>query len=214
VPEIVGATDDAYAMRWVDGVPLRVCESTDAWRDAGREVRVVHDAGGGPPFGTGFGGFGPARPTWRSFFELFAETMLADCERDLDFPREQGARIRAAVRVASGLDSPHVVWCHGDLQPEHVLIDPATDRVSAIIDWADHGAGDFGWDFAVLTLDDEGRRDAVLDGYRATDHERDALDALLPLYSVVRVLGEACWFAEHGFPYDDSLGRAVRWQPS
>jgi len=214
VPELLGAADDAFAMRWAEGVRLRGYASIDAWRDAGAQVRVAHDVGGGPPFGTGFGGFNPSRPTWRSFFELFAETMLADCERDLHFPRAQGARIRAAVRDASGLDTPHLVWCHGDLQAEHVLVDPATDRVTAIIDWADQGTGDFGWDIAVLTIDDEPWRDAALDGYGATADERAALAALVPLYTVVRLVGEAGWLAEHGYAYDDSLGRAIRWRPS
>ncbi len=214
VPELVGASDDACAMRWVDGIRLCGYESAAAWRDAGAQVRIAHDAGGGPPFGTGFGGFNPSRPTWRSFFELFAETMLADCERDLGFPAEQGARIRAAMRDAGGLDTPKVVWCHGDLQADHVLVDPATDRVTAIIDWADQGAGDFGWDIAVLSIDDEAWLGAALDGYGATAEDRGALDALVPLYTVVRLLGEAYWLAEHGYSYADSLGRAMQWRPS
>jgi aminoglycoside phosphotransferase (APT) family kinase protein len=210
VPELVATADDALAMRWVEGVPLASHPRSAAWRDAGAQVRLAHDVGGGPPFGAGWGGFDPARPDWRSFFELFADTMLADCERDLGLAREQGDRIRAALRDQPGLDRAAVVWCHGDLQPEHVLVDPATDRVVAIIDWADHGAGDFVWDFAVLTLDGA-RSDAVLDGYGATREQRALLDALLPLYAVVRLAGEAGWLAEHGFPYAASLGRVQEW---
>ena len=212
VPAVVAAADDAFAMRWVDGVTLSAHSTSDAWRDAGAQIRVAHDVGGAPPFGTGFGGFNPARPTWRSFFELFAETMLADCERDLGFPREHGDRIRAAVHDAPGLDTPHIVWCHGDLQPEHVLVDRATGRVAAIIDWADHGAGDFGWDLAVLTIDHAPYRAAFLDGYGATREQRAALDALLPLYCVVRLVGEAGWFAEHEMPYAGNLRRVQEWR--
>jgi aminoglycoside phosphotransferase (APT) family kinase protein len=208
VPELLGAVDDAFAMRWVDGVTLRRHPTAAAWRAAGREVRFVHDVDAEPPFGTGFGGFNPSRPTWRQFFELFADQMLTSCERDLGLPRAEGDRIRAALHDAPGLDTPHVVWCHGDLQPEHILVDPATDRVTAIIDWADHGAGDFVWDFAVLTLDGAPTA-ALLDGYGATREQCAALDALLPLYSVVRLVGEAGWFAEHGFPYADNLRRAL-----
>jgi aminoglycoside phosphotransferase (APT) family kinase protein len=199
-------------MRWVDGVPLAVQSTTGAWHDAGVQVRVAHDVGGAPPFGTGFGGFNPTRPEWRPFFEVFAKSMLADCERNLGFPREQGDRIRAALRDAPGLDAPHVVWCHGDLQPEHVLVDPATERVTAIIDWADHGAGDFVWDFAVLGLDHPEQLGAALDGYGATREQRAALDALLPLYSVVRLVGEAGWFAEHDLPYADNFDRALAYR--
>ena len=208
VPELVAASDDAFAMRWVDGVPLRDHGSAPAWTDAGAQLRAVHDLGGTPPFGTGFGGFNPTQPDWRSFFEEFAGDMLGTCERNLGFPAERADRIRAALRDAPGLDSPHVVWCHGDLQTEHVLVDPASDRVTAIIDWADHGAGDFVWDFAVLTIDDAPRRGAALEGYGATREQRAALDALLPLYSVVRLVGEAGWFAEHDLPCAAILDRA------
>jgi aminoglycoside phosphotransferase (APT) family kinase protein len=206
----VAVADDALAMRWADGVPLIRHSTPEAWHDTGRLVRVAHDVGGGPPFGTGFGGFAPSQPAWRPFFEQFADEMVSSCERDLGLARAQGDRIRAALRAEPRLDTPDVVWCHGDLQPEHVLIDPATDRVVAIIDWSDNGAGDFVWDFAVLTLDGA-PLDTLLDGYGATRSQRAALDALLPLYSVVRLVGEAGWLAEHGFPYADSLRRVQEW---
>jgi fructosamine-3-kinase len=212
VPELVAATDDALAMRWVDGVTLRDHPRADAWRDTGAQVRRAHDRGGRPPFGTGFGGFNPSRPTWRSFFELFADEMLSACERDLGLPREVGDRIRDGLRATAGLDAPLIVWCHGDLQPEHVLVDPSTDRVTAIIDWADHGPGDFVWDVAVLTIDHSEHREPFLHGYGATPAQRDALDALLPLYSAVRLLGEAGWLAEHGLPYADNLRRVQEWR--
>jgi aminoglycoside phosphotransferase (APT) family kinase protein len=211
VPELLAATGDAFAMRWVDGVSLSRQATAAAWHDAGAQVRVAHDVGGGPPFGNSFGGFNPSRPSWRTFFELFAETMVTDCERDLQLARADGDRIRAALRDAPGLDAPHIVWCHGDLQPEHVLVDPATDRVTAIIDWSDNGAGDFVWDFAVLTLDGA-PFDALLDGYGATREQRAALDALLALYSVVRRAGEAGWLADHAFPYADNLRRVREWR--
>jgi aminoglycoside phosphotransferase (APT) family kinase protein len=212
VPDVVAVTDDAFAMRWVDGVSLRDHSTPDAWHDAGTQVRLVHDVGGGAPFGTGFGGFNPTRPDWRSFFELFADEMLTDCERDLGLEREDGDRIRAALRAAPGLDAPNVVWCHGDLQPEHVLVDPATDRVTAIIDWADHGSGDFVWDVAVLTIEDPEPRHAFLDGYGATREQRAAIDAVFSLYCAVRLAGEAGWLAEHGFPYADNLRRVREWR--
>jgi aminoglycoside phosphotransferase (APT) family kinase protein len=213
VPEIVAAGEDAFAMRWVDGVTLLDHPTVDAWRSTGAQVRVAHDLGGGPPFGTGFGGFEPEQPTWRAFFEAFAERMLRDCELDLDFPAAPAARIRAAVHAAAPmLDAPHLAWCHGDLQPEHVLIDPATSRVAAIIDWADQGSGDVGWDVAVLTIDHDRYRDAFLAGYGASDELRAAVDQLRPLYCVVRLIGEATWLAEHGYPTADNLRRAIEWR--
>jgi hypothetical protein len=83
--------------------------------------------------------------------------------------------------------------------------------VVAIIDWADHGAGDFVWDVAVVTIDHVPYRAAFLEGYGATKEQRAALDALLPLYCVVRLVGEAGWFADHGFPYAGSLRRVQEW---
>jgi aminoglycoside phosphotransferase (APT) family kinase protein len=215
VPEVVAAVDDAFAMRWVEGVTLRDHSTPDAWHDTGAQIRVAHDlGGGGPPFGTGFGGFEPEQPTWRAFFEVFAESMLRGCERDLDFPAAPAARIRAALHAAAQLlDVPHLAWCHGDLQPEHVLVDPETNRVTAIIDWADHGSGDIGWDVAVLTIDHARCRDAFLAGYGASEELRAALDQLLPLYEVVRLVGEAGWFAEHGYPPGENLQRAIDWRP-
>jgi aminoglycoside phosphotransferase (APT) family kinase protein len=139
--------------------------------------------------------------------------MLRDCERDLEFPPAAATRIRDALRAAAPLlDAPHLAWCHGDLQPEHVLVDPATNRVAAIIDWADNGSGDIGWDVSVLTIDHHERRDAFLAGYRPGTELRVALDELRPLYEVVRLVGEAGWFAEHGYPPGENLRRAIEWQ--
>jgi aminoglycoside phosphotransferase (APT) family kinase protein len=211
VPEIVAVLDDAFAMRWVDGVTLADHPEPDAWRDTGAQIRLAHDLGsGGLPFGTGFGGFEPEQPTWREFFEVFAESMLRDCERDLDFPSDSATRVRDAL-VAAGpfLDAPHLAWCHGDFQPEHVIIDAATNRVAAIIDWADQGAGDVGWDMSVLTLDHRRQLEAVLDGYGAGGKLRVALDRLLPLYDAVRVIGAATWYAEHNLATAGILGQAI-----
>jgi hypothetical protein len=213
VPEIVAVADDAFAMRWVNGVTLNDLPA-EAWRDAGTQIRLAHNLGGGGlPFGTGFGGFEPGHPTWREFFEAFAESMLRDCERDLEFPPAAATRIRDALREAAPmLDIPHRAWCHGDLQPDHVIVDPATNRVAAIIDWADNGSGDVGWDVAVLTIDHEESRSAFLAGYGASTELRAALDQLLPLYEVVRLVGEAGWFAEHGYPPGENLRRAIEWR--
>jgi aminoglycoside phosphotransferase (APT) family kinase protein len=214
VPELIAVAADAFAMRWVTGTTLSRHSTAGAWHAAGAQIRRAHDLGGHPPFGTGFGGFEPEQPAWRLFFEAFAEHMVQSCERDLDFPSAASERIRQALRDAGPLlDAPHLGWNHGDLQPEHMLLDPATDRVAGIIDWADNGYGDVGWDIAVLTMDHEQYLDAFLAGYGASDELRTALDLVLPLFRVVRLVGEAGWMADHGFPFEPSLRRAIDWRP-
>ena len=214
VPELIAVGEAAFVITWVDGVTLNDHSTPGAWHDTGSQIRKAHDLGGTPPFGTGFGGFEPEQPTWRAFFEAFTERMLRDCERDLDFPAGPAARIRDAVRDAAPLlEAPHLAWCHGDFQPDHVLIDPATDRVAAFIDWADQGSGDVSWDVTVLTIDDDSHLRAFLDGYDARDDLRAALARLRPLYSVVRLLGSASWLAEHRHPLAaDHLRRAIAWR--
>ena len=213
VPEIVAIDAHGFAMRWVDGVSLSEQCSLDTWARAGAQVRIAHDLGGGAPFGSGFGGYEQAHPTWREFFETFAERELRACERALAFPAEAARRVRTALRAASArLDAPHIVWCHGDLQPEHVLVDPATGRIASIIDWADHGSGDAAWDVMVLTIDHDAQLDAFLRGYEANDDLRAALNDLLPLFGLVRLLSEATWLAEHGYPTAENLRRAIAWK--
>ena len=213
---MVAAVDDAFAMRWVDGVTLRDHPTPDAWHDTGAQIRIAHDLdGGGPPFGTGFGGFEPEQPTWRAFFEVFAESMLRGCERDLDFPAAPAARIRAALHAAAprARRAPPRVVPRRSCNPSTCSSTRPRHDVMAIIDWADKGSGDIGWDVAVLTIDHASAADAFLDGYGAGQELRTALDQLLPLYKVVRLVGEAGWFAEHGFPPGENLQRAIDWRP-
>ncbi len=210
VPEIVAVSEDAFAMRWIEGVPLGATNSAEAWEHAGSQVRLAHDLGAAAPFGFGFGGYEPAHPTWRTFVESLAERELVYCERELGFPSGAAAHVREALRAAAPLlDAPNLGWCHGDFQGEHVLVDPATDRVASIIDWADHGSGDVGWDVMVVTMDHHAQLDPFLAGYGASDGVRRALDQLLPILTLVRLIGDAHWFAEHSFPVGESLRRAI-----
>ena len=210
VPEIVAVTEDAFAMRWIEGLPLGDERAPAAWEHAGSQLRVAHDLGAAAPFGLGFGGHEPAHPTWRDFFETLAERELLYCEQELGFPAGAAVCVRETLRAAAPLlDAPNLGWCHGDLQPEHVLVDPATDRVASIIDWADHGSADIGWDVMVLTIDHPARLDAFLAGYGASEDLRLAVARRLPLFTLVRLIGEAHWFAEHGFPIGENFRRAI-----
>ena len=52
----------------------------------------------------------------------------------------------------------------------------------------------------MLTLDEQSPLHELLDGYDAHPDERDRVTRLLPLYRLVRWLGEIRWLAEHDLP--------------
>ncbi len=118
--------------------------------------------------------------------------------------RENGLDPEAVPRIRRAVSDAHdelaaapASWYHGDLQPDHVIVDRDSGEVAAIIDWSDQGKGDGAWDIAVLTLDDQSRLGAFLDGYDAVERER--LTRMLSFYRLVRWIGEIRWLTEHGF---------------
>ena len=191
VPELVAADDTALAMHWVDGVPVHVHDSDSGWRAAADVVRGIHALA---PIGTLGIGFGDRGSSW---FESLVAEVESEAPRCLELGLAPAVldRVRDGVHDARAeIDNAPVVWCHGDLQPDHILIDPATDAVTAVIDWSDHGQADGAWDFALLTL----------------DHVRLAADCspLVPLYQQVRLLTEMRWLADHGFDtWRDAMNR-------
>lgn len=215
VPELVAAADHCLAVRFVEGTPLSEPASDSAWRAAGSVLSQVHGLAPGALIGDGFGS---ASATWPEFVEGLLTRELEGCVRELGFDPDQGERIRGAFDDARSLIDQRVpVWCHGDCQPEHVLVDPRDDSVVAIIDWADHGPADPAWDLAVLSLEDPARVGALLDGYgygaRAVD--RGEVRTLLSLFGVLRWLGEARWLAARSHPQAAAaLERATRWKPA
>jgi aminoglycoside phosphotransferase (APT) family kinase protein len=209
VPEVVALSDAALAMRFVESVPMPERRDDAAWRAAGGVLRSAHAI---EPDGHWGEGLQLPRPTWRAHVEAEVEFALDECARLFGFDAPQAERIRAAVGASPALDDPIAAWCHGDCQPDHILIDPETNDVRAILDWSDHGKADAAWDLAVLTLDDAKRLDAVLDGYAPDSRQRAHLEAVIPLLRVTRWLGEACWLCEHGYPHQESLARASEWR--
>ncbi len=162
VPELVAAEPGALAMRWVRGAALARGSPPAWWRVAGRELRKIHEVATNGSFG---GGFAPARDSWAAAVEAEVDEELDKCVRRCGLDADQAGRIRRAVRGARAeLASVPASWCHGDLQPDHVIIDRRADRVAGIIDWSDQGKGDAGWDIAVLTLDEQSPLDALLRG--------------------------------------------------
>jgi aminoglycoside phosphotransferase (APT) family kinase protein len=197
VPQLVAGDTGALAMRWVAGTALAYSSPSEWWRNAGRELRRVHALDPPPYCG---GGFAPTRDSWAATIEAEVEEELEKCVRENGLDPELAAHIpRAIADARDELAAAPPSWYHGDLQPDHVLVDPASGEIAAIIDWSDHGNGDAAWDVAVLMLDDNSRLDAFLDGYDADAAERERLTRILPTYKLVRWLGEIRWLTEHGF---------------
>lgn len=86
---------------------------------------------------------------------------------------------------------------HGDLQPEHVLVEPLALRIVAIVDWADSGFADPLFEAARLSLLNPELEDPFLAGVGiATDS--DLMRGYRILWSVI----SATWLAERGLRSD------------
>jgi aminoglycoside phosphotransferase (APT) family kinase protein len=194
-------------MRFVEGLPLTEPAPAAAVVETGRWLRVMHDRGATEP---DYGG----HRRWSDAVEAWLAPELDGCVRDGQVGASLAEEVRAALDDArEALDAHRPVWCHGDFQAAHVLADPATAHVTAILDFADHRTGEPGWDMSVFTIYDESLIDPLLDGYDASATLRDALTLTLPLYRVLRLLGSVRWLAERDHPaVDDHVARIHAWQ--
>ena len=175
-----------------------------AAREAGRAVRRLHDVGASPPFSGG-------QDDWAAFVSWWADREIAAC-------RERGVldgRTAAALRerfdaLRPALADRPVALLHGDLQAEHVLVDPATGRLAAILDLADVQPGDPLLDVAVLSLWDEPLAEPVLAGYGGAAGP-DA-GRLLAAYRLLRHLAAVPWLLDRGLTReaDRSLRAIIR----
>lgn len=80
---------------------------------------------------------------------------------------------------------------HGDLQPEHVLVEPLSCAIVAILDWADSGFADPLFEAARLTVLNPGMEKPFLAGLRLVT-DVDLMCAYRVLWSVMT----ATWLAE------------------
>ncbi|MEO6044161.1 MAG: phosphotransferase [Tepidiformaceae bacterium] len=181
----------ALAMRWVEGGSLRGCASLRSWQAAGAVLRLAHGAPSLRPAPEPPGAF-VAGWLKRELPYLVAHHGFAAADAELV--------LRHAERLRPTLDHATPAWLHGDCQAAHFLLEPAGDRIAAVLDWADAHEGDPVMDFAVLTLFDREALLAVLDGYEASGELRDRVALSLPLYRAARGAGAVRWLDAHGYP--------------
>jgi aminoglycoside phosphotransferase (APT) family kinase protein len=193
VPEILASTArpvPAVAMRWVEGVPLQSCRRMEAWREAGRVLRLAHGA-----------------TVLRSRNVPWGELVQRWLAQDIPYlvnhrglaGSDADAVLRCAEELCASLNEQALVWLHGDCQAAHFLVDATADRVSAVIDWGDAQEGDSALDFAILSLFEDDVLPHILDGYEAPLEFREHLAATLPLYRALRGAAAARWLDEHGY---------------
>jgi aminoglycoside phosphotransferase (APT) family kinase protein len=207
VAEIVAEEPGTIVMRFVAGTAVVDHGTAAAAHATGRLLRVLHDRG---PVGADYDG----HARWSEAVVAWLEPELRWC---LDAGLVDASTERAVARALDAarpeLDAHPPVWCHGDFQAAHVLVDPATDEVTAFLDFADHHTAEPGWDMSVFTIYDEGLLAPLLDGYGASTALRAALDRTLPLYRALRLLGSVRWLSERDHPaIADHLRRVHAWE--
>lgn len=180
-----------YAMRRAVGQSLGAAHAAAA-RDAGRLLARFHRLGARPPFASG-----PLR--WADQIVAWAETDLAFLQRRGIVDSRRIAWLRSYFAAAHPrLSERPVALLHGDLQPDHVIVDARGERVVAFIDFADTQPGDPLFDFAVLSLWDDALVDPLLAGYAGISADA-ATNELLAFYRLWRHLGAIRWFLDRDY---------------
>jgi aminoglycoside phosphotransferase (APT) family kinase protein len=194
VPEFLGfeaGTPTVLAMRHVQGVPLS-SNHPRAAREAGSYLRSFHEIGATPPFSGG-------QTQWDTFISWWWKLEWRRVKNLGVLGSDQMNKLQTWFEAQQPLlESRPVALLHGDLQDEHILVDPQTDRVQAFLDFADAQPGDPLEDIAVLTLWDTELADLLLEGY-GTIEKTEETQHLLMLYRRLRHLGGIPWLLKRGF---------------
>jgi aminoglycoside phosphotransferase (APT) family kinase protein len=90
------------------------------------------------------------------------------------------------------------VLLHGDLQRDHIIVDPEADKVKAFIDFADAQPGDPLLDIAVLTLWNHELLPLLLEGYESIK-DNEETQSLISHYRVLRNIAEIPWLYSRGY---------------
>jgi Ser/Thr protein kinase RdoA (MazF antagonist) len=183
----LGAPLDVDVLAWIEGRPLDVDDTSDAYRLVGRTSAFIHRHAAEWRPSAAF-----CRPAWdldglvgrRALWGWYGdlERLTPDQRRLLD----RGAEAARRRLEAFGRDAARFGLTHGDLMPENILV---ADGVPHVIDFDDGGFGWHLYDLATLlgfkigAPDCDRVRDAWVEGYRSLaplpDADLAALDALV-----------------------------------
>jgi aminoglycoside phosphotransferase (APT) family kinase protein len=193
-PEMIGLDIDELAvltMKRVKGAPLSI-QNKKAIQEAGKYLRKFHGIGASPPFSGGQSQWDEFILWWSSK-EIDAVYGLSVCdEKERDELKDRFRRLKPF------LESRPVVLLHGDLQTDHVLVDPKADKVLAFIDFADAQPGDPLLDMAVLTLRNHDLTPLLLEGYESME-DNNQTQTLISHYRLLRHIAEIPWLHRRGY---------------
>ncbi|GHO70090.1 hypothetical protein KSC_089820 [Ktedonobacter sp. SOSP1-52] len=180
-----------FAMRQVIGVPLS-SHYPDAAREAGVYLRCLHGLGAQPPFSGG-------QQHWEEFILWWGNLEIEHACLSGVLDEGQARRLRERFeRQRPLLAQRPIGLLHGDLQDEHILLDPQSQKVLAFLDFIDAQPGDPLLDIAVLTLWDHALTAPFLEGYGSIANNAET-QHLLAHYRLLRLLGSITWLLNRGF---------------
>ena len=194
-----GGPPAVLAMRQVIGRPLTP-ETRIAALDAGSQIARFHRLDARPPFADG-------HRHWDAFVLARADRELAALRQLGVLAEEEVADLRGRFdRLRPRLVARPIALLHGDLQADHIIVDPEGERVIAFLDFADAQPGDPLLDIAILTLWEKRLTEPILEGYGGIDDDAETRQ-LLAHYRLLRLLGEVPWLLARGFA--DQAGRSL-----
>lgn len=179
------------AMKQVTGRPLSSHDKA-AGREAGSHIERFHGIETAPPFSGG-------QMKWDEFILWWATLEIGRVEALGVFTHGEIARLKLTFkkRKLALADRP-IVLLHGDLQAEHILVDPEAQKVVAFLDFADAQPGDPLLDIAIVSLWDIPLADILLEGYTGIENNEQTQE-LLRHYRLLRLVGEVPWLLNRGF---------------
>lgn len=170
----------ALITEWIEGEPLD--RHPGSARDLGRLLQPYYVARPAPA---------QAAPGWARELE---RRVRLELERAAEFGLPELPDDGELSRLPELARSRPQALIHGDLQPEHVLVDPGNGRIVAVLDFADSGFADPLFEAARLGLRHPELEQPFLEGLGI---EPDS--ALRSAYRTLWSLMTATWLVEHGF---------------